>query len=192
MSNDCPLLRELDAWFSLSLDLLASEPGVRRDVLLLLGGAARVVDVAHVTAADCEAVADYLLVYPPNAGGLSLPLTPGFTEATGLHPGMWPAHRADPAADAAAVERAVAVVDAALTRLTGFVRPAGADRLRSLRMHAWRHELGNHVGVLARCYGAEIGDLLAGSGSCPGTRNDRDVANLIPLQRQVTPAVAVA
>jgi hypothetical protein len=191
MTNDCPLLRELDAWFSLALDMLSTQPGVRRDVLLLLGGAGRVEDVAHVTSADCEEVADHLLVYPPNARGRSLPLTPGFLEVTELHADVWPDHRDDPEADAHAIENAIAVVDAALTRITGYVRPTGVDRLRALRMHAWRHELGDHVGVLARCYGRELRELLESGGSCPMIRGDREVAGLIPLQQQVTP-VAVA
>jgi len=190
MTNDCPLLRELDAWFSLALDMLATQPDVRRDVLLLLGGAGRVEDVAQVTAHDCEEVAGHVLVYPPAAEGRSLPLTPGFVEVTGLHPTAWPEHRDDPDADAAAIERAIATVDAALTRLTGFVRPTGTERLRALRMHAWRHELGDHIGVLARCYGGELRELVDLSGTCPITRTDRDVANLIPLQRPVSIAVA--
>lgn len=189
MSNDCHLLRELDAWFSLAMDMLETEPAVLRDVMLLVGGASRVEDVASVTAADCEEVADHMLVYPPTAGGRSLPLTPGFLEGTGLRASEFPAHREDPAADAEAIHAAVATIDAALTRLTGFVRPTGADRLRELRMHAWRHELGTHVGVLARCYGRELGDLLDSGGTCPMTRAHRDVADLVPAQRRVAVSV---
>ena len=77
------------------------------------------------------------------------------------------------------------------TRLTGFVRPTGVERLRALRMHAWRHELGDHIGVLARCYGGELRELVDLSGTCPVIRADRDVASLIPLQRPVS-VVAVA
>jgi len=183
MDNDCALLRELDAWFSLALDMLATQPAVRRDVMLLLGGAGRVEDVARVTAADCENVADHLLVYPPDAGGRSLPLTPAFVEVTGLRAGDWPEHREDPRADAEAVERAITTVDAALARITGFPRPTGAERLRTLRMHAWRHELGDHVDVLVRCYGEDLFEMLDRGGCCPIIRTEREVANLIPLQR---------
>ena len=182
MDNDCPLLRELDAWFCLALDLLATEPGVRRDVLLLLGGAGRVDDVVHVTADDCLDVAEHLFVYPPTAGGLSLPLTPAFVEVTELTASAWPQDRPDPEADAHAVENAIATVDAALYRLSGLSRPTGPERLRQLRMHAWRHELGGQVGVLARCYGDELSALLEAGGRCPDTR-DREVAHLIPAQR---------
>lgn len=189
MDNGCPLLHELDAWFSVALDLLATQHEVRRDVLLLVGGAARVADVARVTAADCEAVADHVLVYPPNAGGRSLPLTPAFVEVTGLSPDAFPAERPDPDADAAAIEEAIATVDAALGRLTGLDRPGGADRLRALRMHAWRHELGDHVGVLARCYGKELTGLLASAGTCSMTRPAPEIDNLIPLQRAAEVAV---
>lgn len=189
MTNDCHLLRELDAWFSLATDLLATEPDVLRDVMLLVGGASRAEDVASVTAADCEQVAGHMLVYPPTAGGRSLPLTPGFVEGTGLSASDFPAHRADPVADAQAVEHAIATVDAALARLTGYARPTGADRLRELRMHAWRHELGGHVGVLARCYGRELSGLLDSGGTCPMTRADRDVADLVPAQRGVAVTV---
>jgi hypothetical protein len=189
MTNDCHLLRELDAWFSLALDLLATQPAVRRDLLLLVGGAARPQDVASVTSNDCEAVADHLLVYPPTAGGRSLPLTPAFVEVTALCPGDFPEHRDDPEGDARAVEEAIATVDAALVRLTGCLRPGGADRLRALRMHAWRHELGDHVGVLARCYGRELTDLLDSGGGCPATRGDRDVADLVPMQRRTAAAL---
>jgi hypothetical protein len=45
-------------------------------------------------------------------------------------------------------------------------------------MHAWLHELGDHVGVLARCYGAELADLLHRCGSCPATPPVREVADL--------------
>ena len=191
MDNDCPLLRELDAWFSLALDMLVTEPDVRRDVLLLLGGAGRAEDVAHVTRDDCEAVADHLLVYPPTAGGRSLPLTPAFLDVTELTPDAFPEHRDDPDGDSARIEGAIATIDAALARITGLTRPGGVERLRLLRMHAWRHELGDSVGVLARCYGRELIDLLDSAGHCPGTRSDRDVAALVPLQRAVT-SVAVA
>ena len=184
--TDCPLLRELDAWFSLALDLLATEPGVRRDVLLLVGGAASVTDVARVTAADCVTVGDHLLVFPPGADGRSLPLTPAFVEVTGLSAAAWPVHRADPDGDAQAVTHAVATVDAALARISGYARPTGPERLRALRMHAWHHELGSHVGVLARCYGGELVDLLSATESCASA----DVAHLVPLQRHVTAAVA--
>lgn len=189
MTNDCHLLRELDAWFSLAMDMLETEPALLRDVMLLVGGASRVEDVASVTSADCEEVAEHMLVYPPTAGGRSLPLTPGFLEGTGLRASDFPEARDDAAADAEAIHDAIATIDAALTRLTGFVRPTGAERLRELRMHAWRHELGDHVGVLARCYGRELTDLLDSGGSCPMTRADRDVANLIPMQRKVAVAV---
>lgn len=189
MTNDCHLLRELDAWFSLAMDMLETEPAVLRDVMLLVGGASRVEDVASVTSADCEDVAEHMLVYPPAAGGRSLPLTPGFVEGTGLRASDFPEHREDPAADAQAIDDAIATVDAALSRLTGFVRPTGAGRLRELRMHAWRHELGDHVGVLARCYGRELNDLLESSGTCPMTRTHRDVAGLVPMQRRVAVAV---
>lgn len=184
MTNDCPLLRELDAWFSLALDLLATQPDVRRDVLLLLGGPGRAADVAHVTRSDAEESAGYVVVYPPTSPHLSLPLTRAFVEATGLYPHAWPERRDSPVADAVAVEEAIATVDAALARLTGTFRPAGADRLIALRMHAWRHELGGHVTVLARYYGAELASLLKGSLPCPGLRTD--TAHLVPMQRQVT------
>ena len=190
MTNDCPRLGEIDAWFSLALDLLATQPEVRRDVLLLLGGPGRVSDVARVTAADVEDAAGYVIVYPPSAPHLSLPLTPAFVEATGLYPHAWPARRDTPEADAAAIDAAIATVDAALTRLTGMVRPTGAGRLTALRMHAWRHELGGNVTVLARYYGEELTGLLRASPSCPATRADDTLTSLIPLQRQVTPVVA--
>jgi hypothetical protein len=54
-------------------------------------------------------------------------------------------------------------------------------RLRDLRMHAWKHELGTHVNVLARCYGRALPDLLARGGDCPATRQDREIA--LPRQR---------
>jgi hypothetical protein len=188
MTNDCRLLREIDAWFSLATDMLATEPAVLRDVMLLVGGASRVEDVASVTAADCEEVSEHMLVYPPAAGGRSLPLTPGFVEGTGLRASDFPERRDDPEGDARALHTAIATVDAAMARL-GVVRPTGAGRLRELRMHAWRHELGDHVGVLARCYGRELNDLLDSAGTCPMTRTDRDVAGLVPVQRRVAVAV---
>lgn len=153
MPNDCPLLTELDTWFSLATDLLAPRPGVLRDVLVVVGAAGRVSDVASVTAADCQESGGYVFVYPPTAPHLSLPLTPAFVAATGLLPAAWPAFRANPAADAIEVERAIAAVDAVYARRVGRVRPAGPDRLVELRMHAWRHELGSSFGVLARFYG---------------------------------------
>lgn len=170
--TDCPHLDELDAWFCLALDVLAGVPDVRRDVLLLLGGAGRPEDVANVTRGDCELVAGHLLVYPPGTEGRSLPLTPSFVEVTGLVPEDWPDERTDPAEDAAAIENAIATVDAALARLTGIVRAGGSQRLRELRMHAWQHELGDYVGVLARCYGAELTHLIARSGACEVVRPD--------------------
>jgi hypothetical protein len=178
MTNDCPHLRELDAWFSLALDVLATEGDVRRDVLLLLGGAGSVEDVVTVTRDECEAVAGHLIVYPEGATGRSLPLTPTYLGVTHLTPADWPAERTDPARDRAAVETAIATVDGALARLSGTVRAGGADRLRELRMHAWLHELGAHVGVLGRCYGPELTDLLARCGSCPSTPPVREVADL--------------
>ncbi|HEU0132911.1 MAG TPA: hypothetical protein VFQ85_18165 [Mycobacteriales bacterium] len=187
----CPLLRELDAWFALALDVLAGDAAVRRDVLLLVGGAGTPAAVASVTSADCEPVDGHLFVYPPVWDGRSLPLTAGFVEVSGLGPGSWPAERTDPAADARAVESAVAAVDGALARITGVVREGGWQRLRLLRMHAWRHELGGHAGVLARCYGRELPELLDAAGDCPATRRDRDVADLVPAQRAAR-VVAVA
>jgi hypothetical protein len=187
--DDCAYLRELDAWFSLALDVLAGEPGVRRDVLLLLGGAGTPADVACVTRDDVEEVGGHLFVYPPTGEGRSLPLTAGFAEVTRLVPESWPAYREDVAADEAAVVSAIAAVDAALERLTGTPRPRGAERLRELRMHAWRHELGPHVGVLARCYGGALPSLVNGSGSCPET-GPVDVSLLVPRQhsRALRPA----
>jgi hypothetical protein len=41
MTDDCTHLDELDAWFDRALDVV-TDPAVRRDVLLLLGGAATV------------------------------------------------------------------------------------------------------------------------------------------------------
>jgi hypothetical protein len=182
--TDCPHLRELDAWFSLALDVLATEHDVRRDVLLVLGGAGRVEDVVGVTRDECEAVADHLIVYLSGAAGHSLPLTPGFLGVTELTPDDWPEYRADRAADAAAVETAIATVDAALARLSGAVRAGGPERLRELRMHAWLHELGEHVDVLDRCYGAELTELLLRCGSCPATHREREVADLVPPARR--------
>jgi hypothetical protein len=190
--DDCTYLRELDAWFSLALDVLAGTPGVRRDVLLLVGAAATPADVACVTSADVEEVDGHLFVFPPNAGGRSLPLTAGFAEATGLTAASWPETRTDVAADEAAVRDAIAAVDAALARITGIVRLEGPENIRSLRMHAWRHELGSHVGVLARCYGRALPALLATSGSCPATRQGQDVAVLVPAQRGPRSAARVA
>ncbi|HEX8004692.1 MAG TPA: hypothetical protein VF519_18550 [Mycobacteriales bacterium] len=181
--NDCAHLRELDAWFSLALDVLAGTPDVRRDVLLLLGAAGTPAEVAAVTAADVEEVGGHLFVYPPNAGGRSLPLTAGFAEVTGLVAGSWPESRPDVAAAEAEIVSAVAAVDAALARLTGVAREGGPERLRALRMHAWRHELGDHAGVLARCYGRALTELLASSGTCPATRRENEVAVLVPAPR---------
>jgi hypothetical protein len=192
MSNDCPLLTELDAWFSLALDVLDGAPEGRRDVLLLLGGAGRTEHVAAVTWADCVQVADHLVVYPPNARGHALPLTPAFVEVTGLAPDCWPEERADAKADAALVETAIEAVDGAMARITGVTRPGGADRLRELRMHAWRHELGSHVGVLARFYGSELPALLECSGDCPATRADREISDLVPSPRGPRRAVVAA
>lgn len=172
MDTTCAHLDELDAWFSLALEL--PEPGVRRDVLLLLGGAGTVADIVSVTRDDCEAVGGYLIAYPGD-GGRSLPLTPDFVDVTGLAPEDWPAER-DHAADAAAVVDAIAAIDAALEEHTGTVRPGGAERLRELRLHAWLHELGPYAGVLTRCYGPDVLDLLGRNGSCP-TRPDRDIAD---------------
>jgi hypothetical protein len=180
MSEACPLLRELDAWFAVALDLLAGDPGVRRDVLLLLGGAGTPAAVARVTSGDCVEQHDLLFVYPPNQPDRALPLTPAFAEAAGLSSSAFPFFRNDPAGDEAAVVTAVAAVDAALARLTGVERAGGPDRLRSLRMHAWKHELGAHVGVLARCYGSELPHLLSGAGTCPET----PAAATLPAQRR--------
>jgi hypothetical protein len=179
--NDCPSLRELDAWFCLALDVLAGAPDVRRDVLLLLGGAGTPAEVACVTRGDVEEVGGHLFVYPPVANGRSLPLTAGYAEVTGLAAVDWPEERADAAADEAAVVEAVAAVDAALARISGLPRQGGADRLRALRMHAWQHELGSHVGVLARCYGRALPALVEAGGSCHATRRDREV--VVPMQR---------
>ena len=181
--SDCAYLRELDAWFSLALDVLAGTPGVRRDVLLLLGGAGTPAEVAAVTRGDVEEVGGHLFVYPPNANGRSLPLTAGFAEVTELVAASWPETRDDVEADEAAVVEGVAAVDAALARIAGLDRDGGPERLRILRMHAWQHELGAHVGVLARCYGRALPSLVASSGTCPATRQDRDVAVLVPGQR---------
>ena len=191
MPSDCPLLRELDAWFSLALDVLGGNPQARRDVLLLVGTAAAAADVAAVTRRDCEEYGEHLFVYPPSLGGRSFPLTPAFVEVTGLTRASLPEVRTAPEEDAAAIERAVATVDAALARITGVVRPGGSDRVRLLRMHAWKHELGGHVGVLARCYGAALPDLLARSGDCAVTCGNSDVSALVPAQRRPrVPAVA--
>lgn len=181
--DDCAFLREIDAWFSLALDVLAGTPGVRRDVLLLVGGAGTPAEVAAVTRGDVEEVGGHLFVYPSNAGGRSLPLTAGFAEATGLAPSSWPVARGDAAADEAAVVDAIAAVDAALARITGVLREEGPERLRALRMHTWQHELGPHVAVLARCYGRALTSLVATAGTCPATRRDRDVALFVPRQR---------
>lgn len=184
MPSDCPLLRELDAWFSVALDILGGAETVCRDVLLLVGGAATPAQVASVTSADCEPVGDYLLVYPPNAGGRSFPLTPDFAEVSGLTREALPALRPSPEAAERAVVEGIATVDAALERLTGVTRPSGPERIRLLRMHAWKHELGPHVGVLARCYGSELTELLARSGDCAATRPRPDVTRLVPAQRR--------
>jgi hypothetical protein len=189
-TTDCVHLRELDAWFSLALDVLAGDEAVRRDVLLLVGGAGTPEQAASVTRDDCEQVADHLVVYPPNAGGRALPLTPAFVEVTGLTPECWPEHRTDPAADAVALTDAIAAVDGALARITGVTRPGGPEWLRALRMHAWKHELGSHVGVLARFYGRELTTLLTNCGDCPATRTDRELTSVVPAQRG--PRVVVA
>jgi hypothetical protein len=174
MATECTLLDELDSWFCAALDTIA-DPDVRRDVLLLVGGAATVDDVVTVTAGDCVAVHEHLLVYPPSAGGHALPLTPAFVEATGLRPESWPTVRVDPAGDAERLVTALAELDPGVD----------AERLRDLRMHAWRHELGTYVGVLARCYGSELPALLARGGDCPATRQGAgDIANLVPQQRR--------
>jgi hypothetical protein len=183
MPSDCPLLRELDSWFTVALDVLGGADAVRRDVLLMVGGAATPAQVASVTRADCEAYDEYLLVYPPVAGGRSFPLTPAFVDVTSFTADSLPELRRSPGADEAAVVEGIATVDAALERLTGLVRPTGPERVRLLRMHAWKHELGSHVGVLARCYGSELVELLERSGECPSTRTDRDLASLIPAPR---------
>jgi hypothetical protein len=179
MSEACPLLRELDAWFAVALDLLSGDPDVRRDVLLLVGGAGTPATVSRVTRGDCHEQHDLLFVYPPNAPGRALPLTPAFAEVAGLSPESFPFFRNDPAGDEEAVVAAVDAVDAALARLSGVERDGGPDRLRSLRMHAWKHELGAHVGVLARCYGSELPELLSEAGTCPET----PAAQAIPSQR---------
>lgn len=184
MSNDCASLRELDAWFSLALDVLAGDAAARRDVLLLLGGAGTPAEVACVTRADVETVGGHLFVYPPNAGGRSLPLTAGYAEVTGLTAEDWPEERADVEADEEAVRAAIAAVDAALARITGSERDGGPDRLRLLRMHAWQHELGAHVGVLARCYGRALPSLVEAAGTCPATRPEREIARVVPMQRE--------
>lgn len=178
MDTECTLLDELDTWFCQALDTI-TDPDVRRDLLLLVGGAARVDDVVTVTASDCVAVREHLLVYPPSANGHALPLTPAFLDATGLTPECWPEERVDVDGDAERLRRAVAELDASLD----------AERLRDLRMHAWRHELGSHVGVLARCYGSELPDLLARAGDCPATRQERDVTSLVPAQRRARATV---
>jgi hypothetical protein len=188
--NDCEYLRELDAWFSLALDVLAGTPDVRRDVLLLVGGAGTPAEVATVTRSDVEEVGGHLFVYPPNADGRSLPLTEGFAEVTGLTPASWPLDRSSVAAAEAAVVDAVAAVDAALARITRVDRPTGPERLRALRMHAWCHELGGHVGVLARCYGRALPSLVASAGTCPMTRRD-EVSLLVPAQRSAAVRAAV-
>ena len=174
----CPHLNELDAWFALALDLLAGAPDVRRDVLLLVGGAGTPDSVAAVTRDDCVAVDDHVFVYPPNEPGRALPLTAAFVEVANLSPACWPTTRNDVAADEAAVVTAVRAVDAAMLRLTDLPRVGGADRLRALRMHAWKHELGAHVGVLARCYGGALQRLLAEAGDCAETRSAA-----VPAQR---------
>lgn len=191
--KDCTHLRQLDAWFSLAMDVLAGTPDVRRDVLLLVGGAGTPAEVATVTRADVEEVGGHLFVYPPNAGGRSLPLTADFAEVTGLTPSSWPETRANALADEAAVVDAIAAVDAALARITGVVRAGGPERVRALRMHAWQHELGSHVRVLARCYGRALLDLVAMAGTCPVTRSEREVAVFVPAQRsRVARVIALA
>jgi hypothetical protein len=137
-------------------------------------------------------VGGHLFVYPTSRDGHCLPLTAGFAEVTNLHAASWPSVRTDPAGDEAAVVEAIAAVDAALARLTGAVRPGGVERLRALRMHAWQHELGSHLGILSRCYGGELPALLAAAGSCPATRRENEVGLLVPSQhsRALRPAVA--
>jgi hypothetical protein len=191
MDIDCPLLDELDAWFSCALDLLPPHSAVRRDVLLLVGGGATVEEVVSVTAGDCEAFLDHLIVFPPDSDGRSLPLTPAFVEVTELEPGAWPLSRDDAAAAAAVVEEAVAAIDREVFLATGLSRPGGVERVRALRMHAWLHELGAHVGVLEANYGPDLPRLLAAAGTCPAVRRDRDVENLVPAQR-TTRVAAVA
>jgi hypothetical protein len=57
-------------------------------------------------------------------------------------------------------------------------------------MHAWRHELGEHTGVLAADYGPDLPALLTAAGDCPDTRRT-DVADLLPEPRRArVPAVA--
>ncbi|MDQ1711832.1 MAG: hypothetical protein QOE45_1282 [Frankiaceae bacterium] len=170
MTEACPHLRELDAWFALALDVLAGNPTVRRDVLLLLGGAGTPATVASVTREDCVMQDGLLFVYPPAAAGGCLPLTPAFADAAGLTPDAWPLARTDAAADEADVITAVRAVDAAVVRITDLARIGGPARLRALRMHAWKHELGQHIDVLARCYGPELPRLLAEAGDCAQTR----------------------
>ncbi|MDQ1713441.1 MAG: hypothetical protein QOE45_2891, partial [Frankiaceae bacterium] len=75
MTEDCTHLDALAAWFGRALDVL-TDPAVRRDVLLLVGGAATVAEAVSVTAGDVVAALDHLFVYPPAGGGHSLPLTP--------------------------------------------------------------------------------------------------------------------
>ena len=173
MSTECPLLTVLDTWFETALDTI-TDPAVRRDVLLLVGGAARLDEVVTVTRDDCTVAGDHLFVYPPDGGGRSLPLTPTFLDAVELGPDEWPDERLDPDADAEAVRRALDGIDPRLD----------AEALRLLRMHAWRHELGTGVEVLERCYGDELTDLLAQCGDCPTTRHHgRDTEDLIPMPR---------
>lgn len=166
----CSHLAELDTWFALALDVLAGAPDARRDVLLLVGGAGTPESVAAVTRGDCVTAGEHLFVYPPNDPGHALPLTAAFVEVAGLSPASWPESRDDVAADRAAVVDAIRAVDAALVRIMDLPRIGGAERLRALRMHAWKHELGAHVGVLARCYGAALPRLLAEAGDCAETR----------------------
>jgi hypothetical protein len=85
---------------------------------------------------------------------------------------------------------AVAAVDGALARLSGTDRAGGVERLRALRMHAWQHELGAHVAVLARCYGGALTSMVATSGSCPSTR--RDATPPVPAQRRAPGRVVLS
>jgi hypothetical protein len=185
--TDCPLLRELDAWFSMALDVLSGDPGARRDALTMLGGALTAEHAAALTRDDLVEVDGYAFAYLSDGRGI--PLTPAYLEVTGLTATDWPDEPRDPRE----VEDAVAAVDGALARISGAVREGGVDRLRALRMHAWLHELGPHFGVLARCYGSELTSLLASGGACPATRREQqEVAIDIPRQRGARHTAAVA
>ncbi len=184
--TDCPLLRELDAWFSMALDVLSGDPGARRDALAMLGGALTAEDAAALTRDDMVEVEGYVFAYLPDGRGI--PLTPAYLDVTGLTAADWP----DEPRDVRDVLDSVAAVDGALARISGMVREGGVDRLRALRMHAWLHELGSHFGVLARCYGSELTTLLAAGGACPATRKEQEVAIEIPRQRGARHTAAVA